>query len=598
MIEGKLMSLLIILFAAAAVVSDISSLSAAPVQEPLERFHPVWSSRGMVVAQEKLASKAGAAILADGGTAVDAAVAVGFALAVTLPKAGNLGGGGFMVLWLSKGKKAIAINYREKAPSVASRDMYLDERGNVDKFKATKSYLSTGVPGTVAGLVLAQENYGTLPLKRVLMPAIDLASNGFVVTKELSASIAGARDLLFRDPASRARFFRKDGTPLQPGDLLVQTELAATLKLIAEKGAPGFYQGPVADMIVSAMQGNGGIITHRDLKDYRAKVMTPVRGTYRGYQVISMPPPSSGGVTLIEMLNILEPVPLKNTGLNSAATIHMMVESMNLAYNDRNYYLGDPDFVTMPVDRLTSKKYAAKLRAKINPAKHTPAGNISWIKPIAGESHDTTHYSVIDKNGNMASNTYTINYSYGNGVTVPGAGFLLNNEMDDFTAKPGVPNSYGLVQGDANGIEPGKRPLSSMTPTLVLTPGGVPFLATGSLGGSRIITTILQVILNRISHELNAATSVAAPRVHSQLWPDVVSYEEGISMDTLNILRQMGHRLRPVNAMGSAQTVEFTGPGLGTLGVADPRRQGAAAIGPTPIDRTSGPQAMNRAGGR
>nr|WP_199911606.1 gamma-glutamyltransferase [Dongshaea marina] len=428
------------------------------IQESRQLYHPVWSPGGMVAAQEAVAARVGAEILKAGGNAVDAAVATGFALAVTLPKAGNLGGGGFMLVWLAKEHKAVAINYREMAPLAATHDMYLDDKGKVNRALATRHYLSSGVPGTVAGLVLAQHKYGKLTLKQVMQPAIKLAEDGIIVTRELSESIDAASGLLKQDPSSRHKFFTKEGKALPPGTLWKQPQLASTLKLIAKEGASAFYQGKIAHQIVSAMEQHGGSITLKDLKEYQAKVVPAVRGTYRGYTVLSMPPPSSGGITLVEMLNILENYDLPVIGSNNARYFHLLTEAMNYAYNDRNYYLGDPDFVDIPQQKLLSKSYASTLVKKIDASKHTPAIKISYLKPVGLESNNTTHYSVIDQAGNMVANTYTLNWSYGNGYTVPGAGFLLNNEMDDFTAKPGAANSYGLIQGEANTIAPASAP--------------------------------------------------------------------------------------------------------------------------------------------
>ncbi|MGJ3495137.1 Gamma-glutamyltranspeptidase precursor [Piscirickettsia salmonis] len=574
---------IISLFVNLWVITFHASFASSPViQESSERFHPVWAAQGMVASQEALATKVGRDILAQGGNAVDAAVAVGFALAVTLPRAGNLGGGGFMLVWLNKEHKALAINYREKAPLAASANMYLDKEGNVDRHKITQTYLAAGVPGTVAGLTYALKKYGTMPLKQVIAPAIALARQGIRVTPDLASSLIQAKARLEKSPASQAIFFKKNNQNYQAGDLLTQGDLASSLSLIAQQGGRAFYQGKIAKKIVAAMKTHGGLITLADLKKYQVQELEPIVGHYNGYTIYSMPPPSSGGVTLIELLNILSGFPLKDLGLNSAQSIHLLVEAMNLAYRDRNHYLGDPNFVKMPLKRLASMQYADQLRQQIQWSYHTPSSKISAKKFDDPESYQTTHYSIIDKDGNMVANTYTLNYSYGNGHVVPGTGILLNNEMDDFTAKPGVPNGFGLVQGEANAVAPEKRPLSSMTPTLVLNPQGQPLLATGSPGGSRIITTVLQVLLNRFTYGLNIASSVAAPRIHSQLWPDVILYEQGISLGTLFKLQEMGHKLQPVDAMGSAQTVEKSQT-RGDYGVADPRRSGALAAGPSEI---------------
>jgi len=565
------------------------------LQEASQRFHPVVSGGGMVAAQEARAAAVGAAVLRRGGNAVDAAVATSYALAVTLPQAGNLGGGGFLVLWLprrtglpqalSLGRgEAVAVNFREMAPGAARPDLFLKPDGTVDRERATRSLLSTAVPGTVAGLNLVQRRYGRLPLQVVLQPAIELAERGFPVGAELSASLRAAAPLLKADPTSARLFFRPDGSSYRPGEILRQPLLAATLRRIAVHGEAGFYRGPVARSLTGLMQQRGGLIRQSDLDGYRAQWMRPLQGRFRGYQVLTMPPPSGGGVTLIQLLQVLEPLDLAATGLNSAATIHRMVEAMNLAYRDRNRLLGDPDQVAMPLDRLLSRGYADQQRQRLNLMRHRPAAELEAEPSPAGGGVNTTHVSVVDRDGGLVATTTTLNTAYGNGISVPGAGFLLNNEMDDFTAKPGAANAYGLRQGDQNAIAPGRRPLSSMTPTLVFRADGRPLLATGSPGGSRIITTVLQVLLNRLLHGLNLASAVAAPRIHSQLWPDQISIEEGISADTQRLLEAMGHRLVPVPAMGSANSVEVRyresgGPSpSGSLGAADPRRLDAAAV--------------------
>ncbi len=574
------------------------SRTAAPadvLQEQSQRFHPVWSAGGMVASQELAATGVGREVLRQGGNAVDAAVAVCFSLAVTLPQAGNLGGGGFLVLWrperLSPGApllegerrvglgRAVAINFRENAPLAAGPDLFLDASGAVNRQKATRSLLGTGVPGTVAGLLLAQRRYGRLPLARVLAPAIRLADEGVIVSKPLADSLLAAAPLLRADPESARLFFRPGGRPYRPGDRLRQPDLARTLRRISLRGEAGFYTGPVAARLVGLMRRRGGLIGAEDLRRYRARPQPPLLGSWRGYPVIAMPPPSSGGVTLIQLLNVLEGFDLAALGLNSAASLHLMAEAMNLAYRDRNQLLGDPRFVAMPLERLLSKSYGARQRLRIRTDRHRPAAELESLPPTGrAEGPNTTHLSVIDRDGTMVATTTTLNFAYGNGVSVPGAGFLLNNEMDDFSAAPGVPNAFGLVQGTANAIAAGKQPLSSMTPTLVLDRSGGPLLATGSPGGSRIITTVLQVLLNRLEHGLNLASAVSASRLHSQLWPDELALEEGFSPDTLRLLEGLGHRLRRVPAIGSAQSVEAL-PGGGSLGMADPRRPEAVAAG-------------------
>jgi gamma-glutamyltranspeptidase/glutathione hydrolase len=406
---------------------------------------------------------------------------------------------------------------------------------------------------------------------------------------ELSDSLAAAAPLLKADPASARQFFKADGTAYQPGDLMRQPQLAASLRCIAQQGPACFYGGRLARQLVELMQRGGGLITAADLAAYRAPWATPLQATFRGYRVLTMPPPSGGGATLLQLLKVLEPLDLAASGLNSAATIHPMVEAMNLAYRDRNRLLGDPDQVAMPLDRLLSDRYANEQRQRIRLDRHRPAAELEAEPSPAAEGLNTTHLSVVDRDGGLVALTTTLNTAYGNGITVPGAGFLLNNEMDDFTAKPGAPNAYGLRQGRQNAIAPGRRPLSSMTPTLAFRPDGAPLLATGSPGGSRIITTVLQVLLNRLLHGLNLASAVAAPRLHSQLWPDQISIEQGFSPDTLRLLKERGHQWRLVPAMGSANSVEVrygTGPSKdqmqGSNGVADPRRLDAAAVAERP----------------
>jgi gamma-glutamyltranspeptidase/glutathione hydrolase len=466
--------------------------------------------------------------------------------------------------------------------------MFLAADGQVDRQRATRSLLSTAVPGTPAGLLLAQRCYGRLPLARVMAPAIALAERGFAVGPELARSLRQAAPLLQADPTSRRLFYgaprRRGGEPelYRPGELLRQPELAVSLNRIARFGEAGFYRGPSAEALVSLMGWGGGLIRQADLDAYRAQLVRPLRGAFRGATVLGMPPPSSGGVTLLQLLQILDPLPLERWGLNSAAAIHVLVEAMNLAYRDRNRWLGDPDQVAIPLDHLLSPDYTADLRRQLDLRRHRPAAALAPPGAPGREGPNTTHLSVADRNGGMVALTTTLNFAYGNGVSVPGAGFLLNNEMDDFTASPGQPNAYGLVQGQANAIAPGRRPLSSMSPTLVFRPDGSPWLATGSPGGSRIITTVLQVLLGRLVHGLNLAGAVASPRLHSQLWPDQISHEQGISPDTLELLRRRGHQLQLAPAMGSANSVEVLPPAAGTgggsLGVADPRRLDAAAV--------------------
>ncbi len=583
--------------AQAQAVVPAAAVESNVLLEGEQRFRPQWSARGLVAAQEPLAATAGAAILRQGGNAVDGAVATAFALAVTLPQAGNLGGGGFLLLWLPGpsparqrgclagapggtnasgpelaigGGTAVAVNFRETAPAAATATMFLGPDGQVDRARATRSLLSTAVPGSVAGLALAQRCYGRLPLAQVMAPAIRLAAQGFPVSRELSDSLAAAAPRLQADPVSRRQFL----PPPVPGTRLRQSELAASLRRIAAEGERGFYTGPVADALVVAMERGGGLITRADLRAYRARLVRPLRREFRGHPVLTMPPPG-GGLTLLQLLGLLEPLDLATTGLNAAASLHPMAEAMNLAYRDRNALLGDPDQVPVPVQRLLSPAHLDALRRRIDPQRHTPAPALEAAS--AREGTNTTHLSVADRQGGLVSLTTTLNFPYGNGITVPGVGFLLNNEMDDFTASPGSANAFGLRQGAANAIAAGKRPLSSMAPTLVFRPDGRPWIATGSPGGSRIITTILQVLLNRMVHGLNLAGAVAAPRIHSQLWPDRIDLEQGISPDTRRLLEAMGHSVRKSPAMGAANSVEVL-EGGGSLGGVDPRRAEGPAV--------------------
>ncbi|WP_353736889.1 gamma-glutamyltransferase, partial [Moorena sp. SIO2C4] len=540
-------------------------------------FHPVIANNGMVSSQERYASQAGLAVLKEGGNAVDAAVTIGFTLAVTLPRAGNLGGGGFMLLHLAKDNQTIAIDYREKAPLAATRDMFLDNNGEVDPEKSRYSYLSVGVPGTVAGLTMALEKYGTISLERALQPAIELAEKGFPVSEDLFRSLRDVKKRMQSYEASMAIFYKPGGVLYQVGEILVQNDLARSLKLIAKHGAKAFYEGAIASAIVADMEANGGLITKEDLATYKPVIREPIRGTYRGYEIYSMPPPSSGGIHLVQMLNTLEAFPIRKLGHNTAQTIHLMAESMKLAYADRSKFLGDPDFVPVPVAELTSKTYAERIRQRINPYRATPSSEIAPGNPTQRvESNDTTHYSVMDKYGNAVANTYTLNFSYGSKITVPGTGILLNNEMDDFSAKPGVPNAYGLTGAEFNAIAPEKRMLSSMTPTIVLK-DGKSYLVTGSPGGSRIITTVLQLIMNVIDHQLNIATATNAIRVHHQWLPDQLFVEQDLNGDTIQLLKYKGYKISVRNAMGSTQSIMYINNSF--EGASDPRKPGALTLG-------------------
>ena len=559
-----------------AVVSGKTAKTDQAIYSEDAIHHPVWAKNGMVATQEALASDIGLKILKDGGNAVDAAVAVGFALAVTLPRAGNIGGGGFMMIYDAKQGKTVALDYREKAPSSASRDMYLDKDGNAVSDLSRYHGLAVGVPGTVAGLLKALDNHGTMSRGQVMAPAIALAENGIEVTAGLSESLEALSDRLQKWPSTKKIFFKPDGSAYQPGELLRQPELAKSLKLIAAKGSDGFYKGETARKLVKAVNEAGGNMSLQDLANYRAIARVPVKGDYRGYEIVSMPPPSSGGIHIVQILNILEGYPLKDYGQNSAQTIHLMSEAMQLAYADRAEYLGDSDFIDVPANGLTSQAYADKLRSLINPNKATPAATIKANNPLPYESDQTTHFSIVDKDGNAVANTYTLNFSYGTGLVAEGTGILLNNEMDDFSAKPGVPNGYGLIGGDANAVEANKRPLSSMSPTLVFK-DSKPYIVTGSPGGSRIITTVTQVISNVIDHDMNIAEATHAPRIHDQWLPDEIRIEKALNVDTIKKLESMGHKVSPQAAMGSTQSIMITPNGV--YGSSDPRIVDAAVVG-------------------
>jgi gamma-glutamyltranspeptidase/glutathione hydrolase len=541
-----------------------------------DRVHPAFGAHGMAATQEEMATLAGLEVLRNGGNAVDAAATIAFVLAVTLPSAGNLGGGGFMVVYDADSGETVAIDYREMSGAAAFRDMYLDQQGEADPEKSRYSGLAVGVPGTVAGMALALEKFGTISLAEALQPAIDLAEEGITVTPALAESLQASAEELQKWPSSTKIFFKDDGAPYQPGEVLVQSDLADAMRLIAAEGPDAFYGGSIAEKIVAEVSRAGGNLTVDDFESYRAMLREPVRGTYRGYEIVSMPPPSSGGVHIIQILNTLEDVPIGELGPESAETIHQMAEAMKYAYADRSEYLGDPDFVDVPVGALTSKDYAKTIRARIDPDRAAPAAEIKPGDLAPYESPDTTHFSVVDQEGNAVANTYTINFSYGTGLVANGTGILLNNELDDFSAKPGVPNAYGLIGGDANAVEPRKRPLSSMSPTLVLRDGR-PFLVTGSPGGSRIITTTLQVIMNVIDHDMNIAEATFAPRIHHQWLPDELRIEEGISPDTIRLLEQKGHTVALQETMGSTQSIMITEDGL--FGSSDPRRPGALTLG-------------------
>ena len=533
------------------------TLAAATVAtQALAASRPaVEAEHGMVVSSQHYASEAGRRILEQGGNAIDAAVAVGYALAVVEPCCGNIGGGGFMTIHLAGGRDTF-INFRETAPAAATERMYLDATGNPITDLSLYGYLAAGVPGTVMGLDRALSEYGRLPRAKVMGPAIKLARGGFILTRGDTDLLDSMVPRFGKDPVAAKIFLRPDGKPFQPGDRLVQKDLATTLGLIARQGPAAFYKGPIAKAVERASKANGGILTAQDFANYTVTEGAPVTCSYRGYVLVSSPPPSSGGTTICEILNVLEGYDMKGLGFRSAQSVHLMVEAMRHAYLDRNTYLGDPAFVNNPLDRLLSKDYAAAIRSKIDPDRATPSKE---VQPGAAphEKTETTHYSVVDKEGNAVAVTYTINGRFGSNVIAPGTGFFLNDEMDDFTVKPGVPNLFGLVQGTANAIAPGKRPLSSMSPTLVTKDGKI-FLVLGSPGGSRIITITLETVMNIVDYGMAPLEAVDAPRIHHQWLPDEVFYEAyGLSPDTIKILAGMGYKLTEQTPWGSAELIEI-----------------------------------------
>jgi gamma-glutamyltranspeptidase/glutathione hydrolase len=559
----------VIMLAVGARAEDRSADAA------IGRAQGVIAHDGMVVAQEPRAAQIGVDILRQGGNAVDAAVATGFAMAVSYPRAGNIGGGGFMVIHRANGDDT-AIDYRETAPRAIDAKSFLDADGNADPQKSRTSALAIGVPGTVAGLALAEKEYGSgrFTLADLIAPAIAMARDGFPLGDDITDEQTNILTRLARWPASAKIFLKSDGSGLSAGDRLVQTDLADTLESIARNGPDAFYQGPTAAKIAAGVQAAGGVMTADDLKDYRAIERTPVRGSYRGYDIVSMPPPSSGGVELVEMLNILEGYDLAHD--DATQTLFLMIEAMKRAYADRALFLGDPAAVQNPVARLISKSYAAAWRAGIDPARATPASEIRAGGNGQNEGRNTTHFSIVDRFGNAVSNTYTLNFSYGVGLVADGTGILLNNELDDFAAKPDAPNAYGLLGGEANEPGPGKRPLSSMTPTIVLK-DGKPFLVTGSPGGSRIITAVLQVIVNVIDRGMDIAAAVSAPRLHNQWMPDQVFAEPGFSDEIVAALQARGDRIVAQRPFTSANSIMITPDGF--VGAADPRTRGALAAG-------------------
>ncbi|TWC16089.1 gamma-glutamyltransferase 1 [Pseudomonas sp. SJZ085] len=546
---------------------------------------PVAAENGMVVTAQHLATHVGVDVLKNGGNAVDAAVAVGYALAVVYPAAGNLGGGGFMTLQLADGRKTF-LDFREKAPLAATADMYLDKDGNVVLDLSTRGHLAVEVPGTVSGMELALKKYGSKPRAELIAPAIRLAEDGFTLEQGDVDLLETATDVFKKDMRDSGSIFLHNGEPMQVGQKLVQKDLARTLREISAKGADGFYKGWVADALVTSSQANKGIITQADLDKYKTRELAPVECDYRGYHIVSAPPPSSGGVVLCQIMNILDGYPMKELGFHSAQGMHYQIEAMRHAYVDRNSYLGDPDFVQNPIDHLLDKNYAAKLRAAIEPQK---AGDSHAIKPGVAphEGSNTTHYSIVDKWGNAVSVTYTLNDWFGAGVMASKTGVILNDEMDDFTAKIGVPNMYGLVQGEANAIAPGKAPLSSMSPTIV-TKDGKTVMVVGTPGGSRIITATLLTILNVIDYGMNLQEAVDAPRFHQQWMPEQTNLETfAASPDTQKILESWGHKFAGPQDPNHIAAILVGAPSLGGkpvgknrfYGANDPRRNTGLSLG-------------------
>jgi gamma-glutamyltranspeptidase / glutathione hydrolase len=536
-----------LLLSAACCAFDPSWAAAPPALE---------STQGMVVTAQHLASDVGAAVLRQGGNAIDAAVAVGYALAVTHPCCGNLGGGGFMIIHLADGRDTF-INFREMAPHGARADMYLDAQRNPIPEKSLEGYLAVGVPGTVMGLETAREKYGTLPRATLMQPAIRLAQDGFTLTRG-DVDVLADSTAMFRAQPNVAAIFLNQGNPFEPGDRLVQTDLAATLRRISEGGTAAFYQGAIAEAVAAASQAHGGLLTREDFAAYTVTESTPLSCPYRGLTVISAPPPSSGGVVLCEMLRVLDGYPLRSLGFHSSESVHLMTEAMRHAYRDRNTYLGDPAFVDNPLQRLLSPEHARAIRSRIVAGRATPSATLSGAAG-AHENATTTHYSVVDRFGNAVAVTFTINDDFGAKVIAGTTGFFLNDEMDDFTAKPGMPNYFGLVQGKANAIAPGKRPLSSMTPTLVLKEGK-PVLVLGSPGGARITTTVLEIIVNVIDHGMTLKEAVDAPRIHHQWLPDTLAAEPfALSADTVSTLTKMGYTVVPLKVWGAGNAAEAIG---------------------------------------
>lgn len=554
-----------------------------PDSQPLFEYsainHPVIGRRGMVASHNQLSSEIAAEILAKGGNAIDAGAALGFALAVTLPRAGNIGGGGFMLVHVAALNRTIAIDFRETAPAAASQDMFFDANGNVVLDQTYRfSHKSSAVPGSVAGLAHIVENYGSMTLAEVLEPAIKLARDGIEVTYDLAADLARSQRLK-NNPASLRKFYKPDGSNYEVGELWKQPDLAWTLSEIAEHGVEAFYSGSVAKKIVADMEAHNGLITMQDLADYQIVEREPVRGSFRGYEIAAMPAPSSGGTHVIQMLNILENFPLAKMGPESADSLHIMAEAMKFSYADRSKYLGDPDFVELPTEILTSKEYASDIAAQISMERALTSDEIAPGKLSIYESDETTHYSVVDDEGNMVGNTYTLMFSFGSGVVIEGTGILMNNNMGNFTLRSDIPDAFGLMGSEDNLIRPNRRPVSSMSPVLV-SRNGQPIMMTGSPGGSKIISANMQMVLNVVEFGMNIADAAVAPRIHHQWKPDVLEIESGISPDTVSRLIDRGQNInfsQRSAGMGSLQTVMWSDGVF--YGYSDPRRPGAGAVG-------------------
>jgi gamma-glutamyltranspeptidase/glutathione hydrolase len=552
----------------------LSLISTLILSIPAQARQPVHAKHAMVVAMEGIAADAGVSVLQKGGNAIDAAVAVGFALTATHPFAGALGGGGYMVIRLADGRTTF-IDFREKAPEKSSHDMYLDAAGKMTR-DSLEGWRSSGVPGTARGFEIAVSKYGKLKWADDMAPAIELASKGFPVSYALAESLRGSRSLA-RDPESK-RIYLKDGKFFEPGETLTEPELAQTLTRIAQYGAKEFYEGETAKTLTAEMEKHGGILTMSDLAHYQAVEREPLTGSYRNYSLITAPPSSSGGITLLQMLGMLEGSGYEKSGFGSAAELHYLTEVMSRAYADRNNYVGDPDFIKVPIAGLLDREYLNKRRASIDPDHATPADQVGLGRPIGGESLETTHFSVVDAEGNAVAVTYTLNGGFGNGITVPGLGFLLNNEMDDFASQPGTPNLFGLVQGEANSIAPNKRPVSSMAPTILLRDGKL-FMTVGAPGGGRIPTAVLQVILNVIDFGMNIQDAVDAPRIHHQWKPDRISIERTISPDTVALLKAKGHDVDYNPGVVLAQVAAILNDAGWLQGASDGRTAAGKAVG-------------------